>query len=301
MSIKQYLIDTENHFEGDQQSESFIKGQCVSEADAKAGIEMGLLVLETTYDASGNLTHVKEISKHPVFSSDWYNGAIASGKQRWIDCPVNKPYEFIADAAGINHLGGEVPADFTMPKSSDANTFQYLGMLNHKDQAFKDFIDFDMHLAAPIFTNFDQGLWLDYTNPLAPNILNGDAVHDEYPDFNFEFDSEIVFAKTPFSTKAWPSTSHDGRTGVAEWVQAPYFPTCPETGDDMKLICQLSYKAHNTEYETLIPDTIRHNIKFEEGKDYSDSIQQMDFWGWGTLYVFYSPTANIAHYFIQST
>jgi len=301
MSIKQYLLDTEIRFSGDEPSESFIKAQCVSEPDAHAGIEMGLAVLETIYDASGKLTQVTEITKKPVFGPDWYTEAVTSGKQQWIDCPVNKPYEFIPDAAGINHLGGEVPVGFVMPKSSDANTFQYLGMLNCEDRAFKDLIDFDMHLVAPIFTNFYEGMWLDYADPNAPYLMNGEAVHDEYPDIIFESDSEIVFAKTPFSTKAWPSPSHDGRSGVAEWVQGPYFPTCPKTGEDMKLICQLSYKAHNTEHETLIPNTIRHNIKFDHGKDYSDSIAWMDFWGWGTLYIFYSPTAKISYSFIQST
>lgn len=301
MSTKQYLIDTEVSFDGEKQTENFIQAQLVSEHDGKAGVEMGLSVIEVIYDDSGKIMHAKDIAKDPPFREDWYDDNVKLGKQFYVDYPVNKPYEFVPDENGLNYLGGEVPDKFVMPKSSSDNTFQYLGLLNHKDPAFSSLLDFDMHLVAPIFTNFYEGLWLDYADPMEPKLMNSDAVHDEYPDYQWKTDSEIVFHKKAFSTQAWPSSSHHGRTGVPVWVQGPEIPVCPKSGETMKLICELSDGHVDSDFRSVIPTTLRHNISFEDQRDRSDSIAKMDFWGMGSLYVFYCPTSKIAHVFIQST
>jgi len=54
--------------------------------------------------------------------------------------------------------------------STSESPFQYLGKFSKTDEAF-NWLPFDLHIAAPIYLNFDK-LFIDYSDPLNPKVLD---------------------------------------------------------------------------------------------------------------------------------
>ena len=88
-----------------------------------------------------------------------------------------------------------------------------------------------------------ERLWLDYTNPNSPTILNDEVIPIEASVGDLQDVGEIAFKKTRIKAVPWPvpnKTDEWGNTGVPKWVQYPEFQISPSTGKPMEFICQLS-------------------------------------------------------------
>ena len=51
--------------------------------------------------------------------------------------------------------GGEIPKEFNIPKFEFNAPFQSLGKFSKSEEAF-NWIPFDIHIAAPLYLNFDK-------------------------------------------------------------------------------------------------------------------------------------------------
>lgn len=208
---------------------------------------------------------------------------------------MDKQYLFIPANDGINYLGGDIPQEFTIPENNCPGSFQYLGFLNKNDPAF-DWLPSDIHLICPVYMNMEE-VWLDYSDPLKPAIVNLDEINDldtEYDDL--KSDSVIIYEKVNFDSH--PNTpslrGSIGLAGVPSWIQHDEIPVSPRTNKPMRFLCQLEY--------TFEPEIkVRYTNVEPEDEWFKSYFSTMNFWGDGDLYVFFEPETNIACYFIQKT
>jgi hypothetical protein len=182
---------------------------------------------------------------------------------------------------GVHRLGGEVPKKFRLPQCESAVPFQYLGFIDNRDPHFS-WLPFGLHLTHAIYLDV-QEVFLDYTDPLRPSIINKEDVettgtaHDE-----LDSKSEIIFEEQKFNFVRDYDFYGSG-AGIPRWIQNPNIPTCPKSGKRMKFVCQFSGG----------PPIKKKNFE-------SDYITEMEFWGHGDLYVFFQPESKVACYFIQN-
>lgn len=185
---------------------------------------------------------------------------------------------------GIHSIGGDVPASFQLPKSKSVAPFQYLGFVDNSDPNFA-WLPFRLHLTHAIYLNIDK-IFLDYTDPLSPVIINkkdvedADTSHDE-----LNADSWIVFEQAKYNFIRDVEFSYQGSGGIPKWIQAPAIPTCPRSGKRMRFVLQTMGGVA----------TKKTNIKSD------DYFQNLEFWGDGELFVFFEPESKVACYLIQNT
>ncbi|MEI9911028.1 MAG: hypothetical protein WDO71_15940 [Bacteroidota bacterium] len=201
-------------------------------------------------------------------------------------------FEFIPGAAGIHQLGGEVPEEFILPAHNLVTSFQYIGFIDNRDNAFS-WLPFKVHLICPIYLNFEK-VFLDYSNPFSPVLMNADELSDADSSFDeLSGDSIIVYDSVKFYTvRSSVYGNGIGHTGVPGWYQAPGIPRCPKTNRIMKFLCQLNRQANvPAKYHNVIPEESYHLQYFEE----------MNFWMDGDLYIFFEPESKTCCYIIQNT
>jgi hypothetical protein len=156
-----------------------------------------------------------------------------------------KQYFLIPSDAGINYLGGEIPAGFNIPKNDCPGSFQYLGMVNRQDPAFS-WLSSDIHLICPVYMDMDK-VWLDYSDPDNPAIINLDEINNLGTAYdNLKPDSVVIYERARFETRPTCGEGEDryGVTGVPRWIQEEDVPVCPKTGIQMKLLCQFELLFH---------------------------------------------------------
>ena len=283
----QYLAGWEVQLDGKEHCNSFIRTQLVEKRTAQNQYSY----IELNFDTEDLLASVKLYSRGvqesgPLFDNLKADEAI--GKLRFEDLVPNKLYGFVESHDGANYLGGEIPNDFEIPDNQCPGSFQYLGMLSSKDEAF-DWLPFDLHLICPIYLNIDK-VWIDYKDPLHPRILNKeeiDATDTEYLDL--KSDSFIIFEQRNFRTN--PTLDY-GFAGVPNWIQYPDIPMCPESNRAMKFLCQIG--------DFIEVKVSRTNVH-PEVDWFKRYFETMNFWGDGELFVFFEPETKIACYFIQNT
>ncbi|MDJ1497093.1 hypothetical protein QNI19_29415 [Cytophagaceae bacterium DM2B3-1] len=206
--------------------------------------------------------------------------------------PAFEPHrivQLVEASEGLHQLGGEVPANFVLPEANCIVPFQYLGYINNEDVNFQ-WLPFQLHLTCPIYLNI-QNVLLDYSDPLHPLVLNKDElerVDTSYDDL--DQNTEIVFHEMAFDFVESFDPFGDGYAGIPNWVQYPEYPICPKTGKLMRFLCQLDGGIK----------TKRTNVTPEKEWD-RKYYETLNFWGDGTLYVFFEPTSRVACYFIQNT
>jgi len=301
MNRKQYFADWEFVIDGSPESHSELEAQHITENAAK----FCNTHLELEFNDSGALIDAKHVDQQtgPATEGGLFRilqSKVTHGKHEYKEYRINRPYEFVRDAQGPNYLGGAPPTSFIAPKASMDFPFQYLGMLDKTDDAFS--LDFDLHLICPIFLDYFDEIWIDYTDPLQPKIMNDEVLEKEHTQFDLVEGNEVIFEKINFSTSAWPAASRNGgHTGVAQWIQGPQIPVCPKTGKTMRLICQLGDgDLLNVGIErSIIPKTSVRNFTLPD--DLDKYLEKMDFWGAGDLYVFFCDESRIAYYIIQNT
>jgi hypothetical protein len=206
----------------------------------------------------------------------------------------NIPYSIRKAATSKSYLGGEKPRDFKIPYYNDEIAFQYFGMLA-ADESPNNILDFDLHLTAPLYDSFTE-LYLDYSNPNEPKILRGEESHFDRSFDEMDATSEVVFEKTPiqFVKGGGGSIFHFGNTGFPSWIQGPFYPVCPVTGE--KMIFLASFNTTNSKEQIAVKSK---NFAVEEQSE--RHFQELDFWITGAIYIFINPKARTVCYFLQTT
>jgi len=252
------------------------------------------------FDTKNTLVEIREYHKERRWAGDGYSAGlheiVASGGCKYVNYKLNIPCEFVPTKSGKNHIGGKPPEGFVIPKTTAGNLFQYFGRLHHKDALFG--LDHDFHLVYPLYSDFNVKIWLDYQNPMAPEVINHEEVTDLYIDKDRFSNEKVCFDKIPFKTVPWPKKArHGGHSGVPLWIQFPEVPACPKTKKPMRLICQLGDGDLSTKElkNTVMPEKPVRRDGFSS-KDVMDNLtSDLD------LYVFYSKEAQVACYLAQGT
>jgi hypothetical protein len=228
-----YLAGWELHLNGDEQCMNFIATQITTKETIESissGIELvfedGKLVRAWNFD-QGERDAVKEIEPKGLGLA-------------FPELEPNKIGVLTETPKGVHQLGGEIPADFSLPENSCVVPFQYLGFISNEDPNF-NWLHFKLHLTAPIFLNVGD-VFLDYSDPAKPALINREEV--EAADTSYEEDlnedSEIVYQPTPFNFKPSTGFSESGGSGIPNWIQYPSIPVCPKSGKRMQFVCQLN-------------------------------------------------------------
>ncbi len=191
---------------------------------------------------------------------------------------------------GLHQIGGEIPDGFTLPEGNWPVPFQYLGYISNRDENFS-WLPCTIHLACPIYLEVGY-VFLDYSNELAPTVINREDVEQAGNPYNgLGSDLDIVFeAETCELVEVDEPGSGPGHTGIPFWIHYPDIPMCPRSGKRMKFLCQLGGGA-KVARSNAMPDSRGH-------RPHPD---QLTFWGDGELFVFFEPTARTACYFIRCT
>lgn len=272
------------HIDGKAHFQSFMATQLTNKETAEnlyAHIVLtygndGALALAESIDDEGNHEQLEIKSTEIVYQ----------------DLPLNHIVNFTQDNQGPHWLGGKPPAEFQIPENICPGSFQYLGQLSKSDQAFS-WLPFDLHLICPIYLDFDL-VWLDYTNPLAPVLVNAaeiNACSSAYADL--KADSYIEFEQVRFRTYQDSEFGYElGSAGLPNWTQYPAIPFCPKTNRVMRLVCQLQSGDS--------VDTVNTNITPSDDW-YAQYFESLNFWGDGDLFVFFEPESKMACYLIQHT
>jgi hypothetical protein len=282
MTKSVFLAGWEVHLNGDQQCENFIATQITNKSTVErcySGIELvfenGKLAKAYDYD-DGNRKDRKLKADEVGLEYKEFN--------------ENHILQLIEDENGVHQLGGEVPNGFQFPENKCVVPFQYLGFIDNQDKNF-NWLPFKVHLACPIYLNIGN-VFLDYTNPEKPSIINRKEVEKADTSYNDDLnqDSEIVFNEMKFSFLQQEEFSGTGHSGLPNWIQYPDIPMCPKSGKRMKFLCQLNGGVTSK----------RTNV---EPKDewYRHYYEELNFWGDGDLFVFFEPASKVACYFIQIT
>lgn len=277
-----FLAGWEVHLNGDKQCEKFMATQITNKATVEklySGIE---LVFENNklikaYDYEEGEKNDRELKSDEI-------GLEYKAYEE------NKLLPLVEDESGLHQLGGEIPFDFKLPPNNCIAPFQYLGFIHYKDKNF-NWLPFTVHLTCPIYLNFET-IFLDYTNPNQPTIINTEEVEQSTTSFNDGLDqnSEIIFNEVKISFVEGEELSGNGHSGLPTWIQYPDIPTCPKSGKTMKFLCQLNGGV-STKRTNVDPKDEWHRQYFEK----------LNFWGDGDLYVFFEPASKVACYFIQNT
>lgn len=291
--MEHFLAGDEFSLDASVKCMSFLLTQAVDEETA---INLPAYI-HLTYDENGLLSDAniyytddeEEVSEHLI---EYLNAKNAIGKMKYRNWPIHTSYSLVRDKKGIHQIGGELPTDLLIPKNNLIVPFQYLGFIDNKDEAF-NWLPFKLHLICPIFLNFEF-LFLDYTNPLNPTIIN--QAEFEQSDTSYEKDlnkeTEIVYEVVRFSTEATNDYGFGvGNAGIPKWIQHPDIPLCPKTNNAMRFLCQSDGDGIKAKRTNVVP----------HDEFYRNYYEKLNFWGDGELFVFFEPTSKVACYFIQNT
>ncbi|WP_430412709.1 hypothetical protein [Kordia sp.] len=280
-----YLAGWEAEFNGDAQSQKFLKTQVIDKKTANNIWSSIHLIFK-----NNKLIKAYDIDEGHKTERTLNEKEIGFEYQ---ELKPNQIFSLNQALKSESYLGGEIPKEFTIPKFEFNAPFQYLGKFSKSDDAF-NWLPFDVHIVAPIYLNFDK-LFIDYSDPLKPKVLNIEQLKETDNSFDdLKSDSEIVFEKTCIITKKSKNFEYGmGHTGVPNWIQYPDIPTCPKSKKTMKFLCQLTYDGLNIK-------TKRSNINPKE-EWYKQYFDKMNFWGDGDLYIFFDPVSKVACYIIQKT
>jgi hypothetical protein len=231
----------------------------------------------------------------------------------------NYPFNMrVASKDSISYLGGNKPDELIMPNFGVVS-FQYLGFISENEQIFKG-KGWNLDLIFPIYSNVEK-VFIDYSDPLRPSVLNtaelekATTSHDDYINSHTKIDylkKKIEFYKpvNKIQRRVFDSSS---LAGIPNWIQNAYIPHCPKSGNRMDFLMQIgpilasatsiiksNIKLPNAEGVAPISKNEQIDVDYIENlkKNY---YEKMNFWGDGTLYIFFEPETKVVCYFIQNT
>lgn len=194
---------------------------------------------------------------------------------------------------GNHKLGGDIPGEFTLPTIESTNIkFHYIGTLDGKDPHFSWLGIDSLHIAYPL-NDLNFGIYLDYSNPNKPLVLNPDTFNDDWHNPELETDEDITFTETHFKSTSQINIEKylDGSDlilcGVPLWYQAPKVPICPKTNQTMKFVCSI-----NSDHDIVA------NVN-DDSREYLCFGNSLCFGDFGHLFIFWNPESRIMHVNIQ--
>lgn len=147
---------------------------------------------------------------------------------------------------------------------------------------------------APIYDSFTQ-LYLDYSDPLVPRIINGEAVRFSRTFDEMDASSTVTFTKTPLAFEKGGSLTYGyGYTGVPNWIQGPVYPKCPYSGEDMIFLASFDMEESRDQIAV-------EGLNFQVENDHARYFNKLAFWISGAIYIFINPKTNVVCYFLQTT
>ena len=278
-----YLLGWEVELNGDETCEYFIRTHSLSEEFAKEfGYRKALLfqdgILDKVYEFNARGLEVE------------YELKSTERNFPFIETVPNEIYMMEESISSDSYLGGEIPITLTMPSLTLKAPMLYLGRISKKSDGF-EWLPFDIELMTPSYLSFSK-LFMDYTNPNAPKIINEEEMLNAQNQFvDLKPDSEIIYSKKFIELYVNQNRSKIGVAGIPIWVQYPAIPKCPKSGKMMKFLCQLSSENQVEVSRSNINPSVRNAAHF----------QKMNFWIDGELFVFFEPESKVACYLIQNT
>lgn len=210
-----------------------------------------------------------------------------------LEIEKNTPFEIVGGQDSKSFLGGKAPPKFIIPKFNNEIAFQYFGMIS-KDEFPSELLEFDLHLVAPIYDSFNE-LYLDYSNPLAPEIIGGNEAHFSKTFDEMNSKSKVNFNKTSIEFNKGGSLRYGyGYTGIPNWIQGPFYPRCPISGEEMKFLVSFDMDESREQIKVA-------NLNFKVNEDNSRYFENLEFWISGAIYIFINPKNKTICYFLQTT
>ncbi|UTW61259.1 hypothetical protein KFE98_14715 [bacterium SCSIO 12741] len=198
----------------------------------------------------------------------------------------------IKDPNGPHTLGGKPSAQLTLPKL-DGSPVVYFGTLN-RDVPLLDSLDFDLALVCPLFIDLQVPVFLDYSDPNRPQIIQDNVstnfapLFDDIPASTYVEYQEIGFKldrKKPHRMdQVYPGEV--GHFGTPNWIHEDLTPTCPISGKPMEFLLQLGD----------IDDAKTIHGQEVLDKEYIDPYLHF---GHGYLYVFFQADTKVIAYLNQ--
>lgn len=283
-----YIAETLIRFNGEKYYEDIIETQ-ITDKETLIGLGRGIeLVFENEkplkayqyFEEMKGLTVYSRVKERQLQSDEI--------EYKFPAFKINYILKFQENPNGFHQLGGNFSNEFKCPINNCCVPFQYLGFINNEDVKFK-WLPFKLHLTCPIYLNFEE-IFLDYSDNSFPVILNLEDVEGYETSFNeVNKDSMINFEELGFNFKKSVEYSGNIDSGIPNWMQGQYIPTCPKSGRKMKFLCQLN-NGSKMKSSNIIPES-------DWNKNYFDKL---NFCG-GDLYVFFEPISKVACYFTQYT
>lgn len=283
-----YIAEALIRFNGEKYYEDIIETQ-ITDKETLIGLGRGIeLVFENErplkayqyYEEMKGLTVYSRVKERQLQSDEI--------EYKFPAFKINYILKFQENPNGFHQLGGDFSNEFKYPINNCCVPFQYLGFINNEDVKFK-WLPFKLHLTCPIYLNFEE-IFLDYSDNSFPVILNLEDVEVYDTSFNeVNKDSMIIFEELRFDFKKSVEYSGNIDSGIPNWMQGQYIPTCPKSGRKMKFLCQLN-NGSKMKSSNIIPES-------DWNKNYFDTL---NFCG-GDLYVFFEPISKVACYFTQYT
>jgi len=234
--------------------------------------------LEYYIDMEGNPTSelIKENFKLPI--TDWKE---------------HRMFFLKKTEQGVHRVGGKKPASLMLPWHKVMKTpFQYISTIDCSDPLFSWMgIEF-LHIVYPLYECSPYGIFLDYSNPNAPKILNPESFTGDWYDAKYMNLNDVEFFETRYMSVAdidpelcsYMSEKKELLLcGVPCWLQYPEVPICPKTKKTMRFICQL-------ESDDSIILTNPESIGA-----YAFADKYLCFGDYGDLYLFFQPESRILH------
>ncbi|MCZ2102140.1 MAG: hypothetical protein LC107_11445 [Chitinophagales bacterium] len=206
----------------------------------------------------------------------------------WIDRAL---FFLTKDQDGNHKICGDCPPGFKLPYHDNLKTpFIFMGSIDTTDQRF-DWINLPrLDIAYPIY-EFNAGIFLDYSNPQNPEIINPDTFEDYWFFDSLKGLGKVKFKEQKYSVKTQIDLNNFVKNednillcGVPLWYQGPDIPTCPKTGEVMRFVCTI-----NSDSSICIVD--------ENGIE--NKREYLSFGDYGHLFVFFHPDSKVMHLNIQ--
>lgn len=167
------------------------------------------------------------------------------------DVPRRSPRRLVASREPTgSRVGGRAPAGFVPPAPDHVAPFQYLATLTPA-LAGLEWLPFDLHLSAPTLNGYVD-LYVDHRDPLRPVLLQEER--SELGDFDFVDDvltldrvrdMRLEFRELHLSSVATDRWRRDsgtaGHVGVPHWLEDPWLPVCPSSGEPMRFVCEFGF------------------------------------------------------------
>lgn len=206
------------------------------------------------------------------------------GEYKLPDYTPNIFYNFVLDEGGPNVVGDTPLEGFTIPENKLNNSFQKVALLSNKNEPFK-WLPFDLAVICPIYLGFHY-LWLDYTNPLKPEVFKRETFEEEaYNDEILKEGTKVTFDSKRFrAEKGKPELYGVGFSGAINSGQGILAPSCPKTGNTMRFVCQFGSGDHIKVADYSLAEG---NERFATYYEYMAMAVDQN------LYVFFEPTSRL--------